>query len=147
MEGLNRISLNNSMLADLYGHSLVNEKTGNPVVKTNNVMVVTKGKMTQAQHDFLMQVLSACKLDPAQVSVLNSSDKSTRIEKAVKETSPRYILSFGTGDGTELFTMGNSDGRKYLNAPALDEMMHDTDASRQLKRKMWTELKNMFGIQ
>jgi hypothetical protein len=66
--------------------------------------------------------------------------------KIIEETSPQYILSFGTGDGTELFTMGNNEGRKYLNAPSLEEMMYDTDASKQLKRKTWNELKLFFGI-
>ena len=139
MTGLNNLSLDNEMMVALYGHSLVD-------LKEKSVVVVTRSKLKGNQHEFLMQILSACRLKPADVTVINISDKKTVLEKVIKETSPKYILSFGTGDGTELFTMGNNEGRKYLNAPALDEMMHETDSSKLLKRKTWNELKLLFGI-
>jgi len=138
MDGLNNIALNDSMLVAFYGHSLIS-------FKGTRVMVVTKTKLTSPQHELLMQILNACKLEPRQVAIVNTSNK-TSLEDLLKETSPQFILSFGTGDGTELFTMGNNEGRKYLNAPSLEEMMYDTDASKQLKRKTWNELKLFFGI-
>lgn len=139
MDWLNNIALNDSMLVAFYGHSLVG-------FKGKKVVVITKSKPTAPQHELLMQILNACKLEPGQVSILNTSDGKTSLEDVIKEASPQFILSFGTGDGTELFTMGNNEGRKYLNAPSLEEMMYDTDASKQLKRKTWNELKLFFGI-
>ncbi len=139
MEGLNNLSLDSEMLVALYGHSLVD-------LKGKSVLVVTKSKLTGSQHEFLMQILNACRLDSADVTIINVSDKKTVLEQVIRETLPRYILSFGTGDGTELFTMGNNEGRKYLNAPALEEMMQETDSSKLLKRKTWNELKLLFGI-
>jgi hypothetical protein len=139
MEGLNNLSLDNEMLVALYSHSLVD-------LKAKCVVVVTKSKLTGNQHEFLMQILNACRLESADVTVINVSDKKTVLERVISETSPQYILSFGTGDGTELFTMGNNEGRKYLNAPALEELMHETDSSKLLKRKTWNELKLLFGI-
>jgi DNA polymerase III psi subunit len=138
MDGLNNIALNDSMLVAFYGHSLIS-------FNGTRVMVVTKTKLTSPQHELLMQILNACKLEPRQVAIVNTSNK-TSLEDLLNETSPQFILSFGTGDGTELFTMGNNEGRKYLNAPSLEEMMYDTDASKQLKRKTWNELKLFFGI-
>jgi hypothetical protein len=139
MDGLNNIALDDSMLVAFYEHSLVG-------IKGKKVVVVTKSNPTPPQHELLQQILNACKLDPNQVAIINSADNKTPLEKIIEETSPQYILSFGTGDGTELFTMGNNEGRKYLNAPSLEEMMYDTDASKQLKRKTWNELKLFFGI-
>jgi hypothetical protein len=55
-------------------------------------------------------------------------------------------LSFGTGTGTELFTMKNNQGTKYLNAPELSELMQETAASKQLKGKLWLELKAIFNL-
>lgn len=127
------------MLEAFYGHCLVN-------INETRVLVVTKTMLTVTQHDLLMQILSACKLSPDQVSILNTADKNNVLENVISETSPEYILSFGTGDGTELFTMGNNEGRKYLNAPSLEEMMLDTDSSKQLKRKTWNELRLLFGL-
>ena len=139
MDGLNNIILDDSMLVTFYEHSLL-------AFKGKKVVVVTKTKPTPPQYELLLQILNACKLDPGQVSIINSSNTKTPLEKLIEEASPQYILSFGTGDGTELFTMGNNEGRKYLNAPSLEEMMYDTDASKQLKRKTWNELKLFFGI-
>src|SRR5207237_1197726 len=115
MDGLNNLTLNNSMLASLYGHSLVN-------LNEKSVLVVTKAKLTASQQQFLMQILQACKLSNNDVAILNTADKKIPLEQAISNSSPKYILSFGTGDGTELFTMANNEGRKYLNAPALEEM-------------------------
>lgn len=139
MEGLNSITLNNAMLVSLYEHSLVD-------IKRKSVIVVTKTKLASPQQDFLMQILTACRLEAGDVTIINIFDKDHLMEKVIREASPQYILSFGTGDGTELFTMGNNEGRKYLNAPALEEMMLSTEISKQLKRKTWNELRLLFGI-
>ncbi|MBL7699823.1 MAG: DNA polymerase III subunit psi [Chitinophagaceae bacterium] len=134
MDELNKISLDNGMLAMLYRDSLVN-------IGNQKVMVVVKGKLTQEQNDFLMQILNACRLSAGQVSIVNTAE--VVIEKAVAELSPRYILSFGMGSGKELFFMENSGGTRFLNAPGLEEMMR----SSELKRKTWGELKVLFGLQ
>ena len=145
MEGLNNITLSNSMLVSLYEHSLVSTNAENPITR-RSVIVVTKTKPDPPQQEFMMQILNACKLEAGDVIIINISDKKTDLEKVIREFSPLYILSFGTGDGTELFTMGNNEGRKYLNAPALEEMMLNTETSRQLKRKTWNELRLLFGL-
>jgi len=145
MEGLNSITLNSGMLVSLYEHSLV-DITSKSRIKRKSVIVVTKTKPDPPQQDFLMQILNACRLEAGDLIIINLSDKKTDLENVIRNASPQYILSFGTGDGTELFTMGNNEGRKYLNAPALEEMMLNTDTSRQLKRKTWNELRLLFGI-
>ena len=145
MEGLNSITLNSGMLVSLYEHSLV-DITSKSKIKRISVIVVTKTKPDPPQQDFLMQILNACRLEAGDLIIINLSDKKTDLENVIRNASPQYILSFGTGDGTELFTMGNNEGRKYLNAPALEEMMLNTDTSRQMKRKTWNELRLLFGI-
>lgn len=139
MNELNKISLDNGMLSMLYRSSLVN-------VEAQKVMVAVKGGLTQEQYEFLMQILNACRLRPEQIEVVNTSDKGVAFEDLVSKLSPQYILSFGAGSGTELFSMRNSGGTKYLNAPALAEMMQTTEESKQLKRKTWGELKILFGL-
>jgi hypothetical protein len=42
--------------------------------------------------------------------------------------------------------MKNNRGTKYLNAPDLSELMQETATSKQLKGKLWTELKAMFNL-
>ena len=136
---LNGIQLNGSMLASMYGNSLVD-------ATSKKALVAVKTTLTDQQLSFLWQILNACKLDAENVTLINTGDKKTSLEIILAELKPQYILSFGAGSGTELFSMANSRGTHYLNAPALDEMMLDTDKSKQLKRKTWNELKAMFSI-
>lgn len=149
MDELNKIRLDGGTLVRLYERSLVSLNATNNVAATPalpNVMVVVKAPLTGAQREFLTQILSACKVSPSQVSVINTAEKGVSVEDSVQELAPVYVLSFGAGSGTELFFMENSVGRKFLAAPALDEMMLNTEESKVLKRKTWGELKTMFGL-
>lgn len=143
MDELNKIPLNSSLLTALYRNSLVEIA---PLKAGKKALVAVKTALTSAQEDFLAQILKACNLAAGQVAIVNTSQKGVVIEKLISELSPRYVLSFGTGTGTELFRMENSTGRKYLNAPALEEMMQNSEESKQLKRKTWVELKDIFDL-
>lgn len=137
--GLNNIQLNNTLLASLYGHSLV----------ANNkriVLVLVKTTPTTQQHSFLWQILGACKLTPNEVVIVDASLNKQPLEVAVDEHKPDYFISFGGGSGKELFSLANIKGTQYLNAPALDELMQENESSKLLKRKTWNELRQMFGI-
>lgn len=139
MDELNKISLNAGMLASLYRTSLVD-------LSGKKVMVAVKSALNEQQRELLMQILSACKLTPEQVTVVNTTENGKSYDKIVAELAPHYVLSFGAGSGRELFRMENSGGTRYLNAPALDEMMQSSDESKLLKRKTWGELKSLFNL-
>ena len=81
MDGLNNITLDDSMLVAFYEHSLVG-------IKEKKVVVVTKSNPTPPQHELLQQILNACKLDPNQVAIINSADTKTPLEKIIEEASP-----------------------------------------------------------
>lgn len=155
MDGLNNLRLNGDMLASLYGRSIVNvEDQGNPQMaaadKSKKPLIFFRDsshiKMPDKQYKFLEQILKACKLNMADVDIINLADKKNDLENIINSTSPEYILSFGSGTGTELFSMNNNRGTRYLNAPDLSELMPDTPASKQLKGKLWTELKAIFNL-
>ncbi len=139
MNELNNIRLNAGLLTSLYRTSLVD-------LSAKKIMVAVKSALNEHQREFLMQILSACKLTPDQVTVVNTTENGKSYDKIVAELAPHYVLSFGAGSGTELFRMENSGGTRYLNAPALDEMMQSSDESKLLKRKTWGELKSLFNL-
>lgn len=151
MEGLNNLKLNAEMMATLYGHSIV--ETGHQQEMENKLYKtviffkdVSRPKLAEKQYKFLEQILKACKLNIQDVHIINLADNSVVVENIVSTLSPTNILSFGTGSGTEIFAMGNAKGTKYLNAPDLSELMQDTAASKQMKGKLWSELKSMFNL-
>jgi hypothetical protein len=153
MEELNNLKLNGQLLVSLYGRSIVDlsdigtaHETASESVKT---IILFKdnahAKMPDKQQKFLEQILKACKVDIREAQIINLADK-VDLENIIGNGSPAYILSFGTGTGTELFSMKNNRGTKYLNAPDLSELMQETATSKQLKGKLWTELKAMFNL-
>jgi hypothetical protein len=151
MEGLNNLKLNAELLSMLYGRSIV--EAGNQKLPENKLTKTviffkdsTRPALADRQHKFLEQILKACKQDIREVDIINLADNTIVLENVISTLSPDYILSFGTGTGTELFTMGNTKGTQYLNAPDLSELMQETAASRQMKGKLWSELKAMFNL-
>jgi hypothetical protein len=114
-----------------------------------NVTILVRkktGSLTEPEMMFLEKMLKACKLEQSDVAIVTISSNNVPMEEIVDRLKPAQILAFGTGSGNEFFTMENINGVKYLNAPSLDELMKETDTSRQFKSKLWTELKAMFGI-
>ena len=149
MEGLNNLKLNAEMLASLYGHSIVD--LSRPAEPTSKKPLIffrdsTPTRLPDKQFKFLEQILKACKLNISEVDLINTADKKVNLENIISNASPEYVLSFGTGNGTELFTMKNNRGTKYLNAPDLSELMQETAESKQLKGKLWIELKAIFNL-
>jgi len=154
MEGLNNLKLNGEMLESLYGHSIIDvtsiDVTSPGEAKSKKPLIFFRDashtRLPDKQYRFLEQILKACKLNITDVDIINLADKKTDLEKIINTSTPEYVLSFGTGTGTELFTMKNNRGTKYLNAPELSELMQETAASKQLKGKLWLELKAIFNL-
>ena len=151
MAGLNNLVLNDQMLASLYGRTIIDIKTTPPAPGDSNKTLIFfrdrgHSKLPEKQYKFLEQVLKACKVNIQDVDIINLADDKADLESTISKASPAQILSFGTGTGTELFSMKNNLGTKYLNAPDISELMQETAASKQLKGKLWTELKAMFNL-
>ena len=150
MAGLNNLRLNDQMLVTLYGRSIIELKQQAEEPLSGKILVFFRdrihSKLPDKQFKFLEQILRACKIDIQKVDLINLGNDKTDLESTISKTSPQYILSFGTGTGTELFSMKNNYGTKYLNAPDLSELMQETAPSRQMKGKLWTELKVMFNL-
>lgn len=163
---LNNVQLNASMLQALYGHTLVELKENKiptqpdkkpqsfPIKhlgnNARNILVIVRNDkhdyFSEAENAFLTRLMKACQLELDDVAIVNFAREKTKMEDIISELKPVSIISFGTGSGTELFTMGNVDGTKYLNAPELNELILESEKSKQLKGKLWAELKMMFDL-
>lgn len=150
MENVNEIRLSNEMISALYGRSLVmpeEAKKGKEKVKflgnnARNVLVL----VNNAEHSFLPEnelvfltkMLAACQLNIGDVAIVNV--QNVAVTDAVAELLPEKIIDFGTSPETS-FESGST-----VSSVPLKQMLGESQEARQLKGKLWTGLKQMFGL-
>jgi hypothetical protein len=100
---------------------------------------------------FLTKMLDACKLNMADVAIVNHATAAVNIEKVKTQLQPKYVLLFGVEpDVIHLpinfpsFKEQPYAGTTYLFTPALSQLNGDTDIAKGLKKKLWECLKRMF---
>lgn len=100
---------------------------------------------------FLTKMLGACKLNMADVAIVNHATAAVAIERLKMQLQPAHLLLFGVEpDEIQLpinfpsFKEQPYAGTTYLFTPALDQLNQETDQAKSLKRKLWDCLKRMF---
>jgi hypothetical protein len=160
-KSLNDIVLTGAMLEMLYGSALVetdetlpHRKSPLSFLGTNNrhITVLVNNPAAAFPPDeelsFLSRMLQACKLDTGDVAILNVANGAT-IESVFSELTPQTVISFGVElpeAHTELLTIGRLNAAVYLAAPALSQLVAETEDARLLKSRLWSALKSLFGI-
>jgi hypothetical protein len=163
---LNDLHLSNSMVAALYGHSLVQleEPEKSSVSKKapagtsfkflgNNLKMVTI-LVNNPGHTFLPEdelalltkLLAACQMNAGDVAIVNLAGGKISMTEIFIQLQPSKIISFGKMENAPMFTIEKMNGADLLAAPELKEMTIETAEARQLKSRLWVELKKMFGI-
>jgi hypothetical protein len=151
-------SLYKNCLVDLYSEQkTLEEKSGKihflggmgkPILLlVNNIGVPF---LPDDQLNFLLGVLSACKLNMADIGIVNLNKTDNLEHKNLPEfLKVEVIIIFGI-EATALslpfkipdFQVQIFKNRKYLFSPALDII----EGSPQLKMKLWEALKKIFSI-
>jgi hypothetical protein len=83
-------------------------------------------------------MLAACQLNIGDVAIVNV--QNTALNEAVSHLSPNKIIDFGT-NAQLLFDAGS-----IVTSVPLKQMLGESTEARQLKGKLWTGLKQMFGL-
>ena len=99
---------------------------------------------------FLTTILTACKLNLADIALLNFANASKISYKDFFETVPaKSVLFFGVNPDMlsvpmnfPFFQVQHFDNVNYLSSPPLDEI--ETDKT--LKGNLWTSLKKIFNL-
>jgi hypothetical protein len=105
----------------------------------------------EADLQFLTKMLEACKLNMADVAIVNHATAAIAIDRLKVQLQPRYLLLFGVEPGAIQLPISFPSfkdqpyaGTTYLFTPALGQFNQETDEAKQLKRKLWDCLKRMF---
>jgi hypothetical protein len=134
--------------ADLTPYKILgnNKKQITVVVNCPQDVFVAEGDLA-----FLTKMLDACKLNMADVAIVNHATAAVNIEKVKTQLQPKYVLLFGVEpDVIHLpinfpsFKEQPYAGTTYLFTPALSQLNQDTDVAKGLKKKLWECLKRMF---
>lgn len=150
MENVNEIRLDNQMIAALYGRSLIIPETAKKDSETvkflgnnsANILILVNNPdhsfLPENELVFLTKMLSACQLNIGDVAIVNV--KNVSAADAVNELSPDKVIDFGTSPQIS-FENGN-----IVSSVPLKQMLGESPEARQLKVKLWTGLKQMFGL-
>lgn len=102
---------------------------------------------------FLTGVLNACKMNLAQIALINLHNHPINFQQLKQDLQPEFIVAFGINAlQMELpFSMPDYQVQQYSNcsvltAPALRELNQTTAAAKAEKAKLWNCLKKMLNL-
>jgi hypothetical protein len=104
--------------------------------------------------EFLTGILNACKLNLADIALINFNKVPVDFNHLKKELKPQYLLLFGV-NALQIqlpFAMPDYqvqlyDNCKIVSAPALEQLNKPTQEIKAEKNKLWKSLQKMFSIE
>jgi hypothetical protein len=107
--------------------------------------------LPEGDLQFLTKMLGACKLNMADVAIVNHATSEIAIEPLKQQLQPKYILLFGVEPAAirlpisfPAFKEQAYAGSTYLLTPPLNQLNQENEEAKQLKRKLWDCLKRIF---
>jgi hypothetical protein len=107
--------------------------------------------MPEDHLEFLIKILSACKLNLGDVAILNYHEAGIDIGKLKQELSPATVLMFGIEPSQiglplsfPMFKPQQFDGSNFLAIPPVGELNQETETAKANKKQLWECLKKIF---
>jgi hypothetical protein len=159
---LNNINLNAQLIVDLYPNSLIEldkkkdtKNTGLRYLGDNqkNITILVKNKevpfLNDAEFNFLTSILGACKLNIADVAIVNLESNNSNPEELTTDLNSKIVLLFDVTPAEinlpinfPYFQVQQFNKRTYLYAPTFSFIEND----KAVKIKLWQALKNIFNL-
>ena len=162
------------VIADLYKNTLiesvnesVSQTQSNIEIKTEKIrflgdnkknitVVVNDEKAVFIEEDklqLLTNLLAACKLNNADVAIVNICNSNYKYKQVKAELQPTNLLLFGISAKTfelplvfEEYKLKTYDNCQILIAKDLDFLIGTTNEVKMEKSKLWLCLKQMFSV-
>ena len=159
---LNNINLNAQLIVDLYPNSLIEldkkkdtKNTGLRYLGDNqkNITILVKNKevpfLNDGEFNFLTSILGACKLNIADVAIVNLESNNINPEELTTDLNSKIVLLFDVTPAEinlpinfPHFQVQQFNKRTYLYAPTFSFIEND----KAVKIKLWQALKNIFNL-
>lgn len=109
--------------------------------------------ISDAALEMLSKMLGACKLNLGDVAIINTAKQELNIGAIKKHLAPQVVMLFGQ-DQQKLalpfvfpdFKIQLHDQITYLSAPDLGYLATNDPAVKELKMKLWNNLKTIFNV-
>jgi hypothetical protein len=167
--GINNIELPELVVVNLFKNTLIAQTETNPAIDFENssykflgsnsrkiTLVVNQENVTflpDTHLNFISKILEACKMNIADVAIVNHLTKPVIITELKKQLEPTIVILFGTTPadiklpiGFPQFKPQVYDGCTYLLSPSLDELNKDSEEGKILKSKLWVCLRKLFEV-
>jgi hypothetical protein len=109
--------------------------------------------LTDDQFTLLTSVLKACKLDMADVSIVNLANSAKNFTQLHQTLNTRFLLLFDVATSAidlpfsiPLYQLQSYDQCQILQATSLNTMLGDGTAAKDEKMKLWNGLRKMFSL-
>jgi hypothetical protein len=109
--------------------------------------------LTDDQFTLLTGVLKACKLNMADVSIVNLANSAKNFTQLHQTLNTRFLLLFDVATSSidlpfsiPLYQLQSYDQCQILQATSLDTMLGDGTAAKDEKMKLWNGLRKMFSV-
>lgn len=109
--------------------------------------------ITDEQYNFLSNLLTACKLNMADVALINLYKSNIHYRKIQQQFAAKNVVLFNvTTSQIQLpftiphYQLQDYGGCKFIVANSLNDFMKTTQEAKLLKSKLWVCLRNMFNI-
>ena len=103
--------------------------------------------------NFLSRILAPCKLNLADIALINFDKQQTNFSQLKKEMQPEFLLLFDvTALEIELpfimpdYKVQNYDNCSILIAPSLQQLNKNSEEAKAEKTKLWKSLQTMFNL-
>ena len=181
--GLNEIQLPLQTIVDLYKNQLYEDESPNtsstatPIEKmkvatVENIPVVNisfLGKnlmkllilvnysnevyLPETQLSFIGNILKACKMNIADVAIVNVNQQEVSMAELTRQLSPRYLVIFGIDTPTiqlnhqfTPFNLATINEVQAFISPSLETLNQDNEEGKLLKSKLWLCMKKMLNL-
>lgn len=176
--GINHLQLSSDLIAALYPESLVvikeyvpakeNEKSPKPVAdkpsvypflgeNNRSICFLTnfpeEDFLPAEQHEFLIKMLSACKLSFNDIALVNIAHISFDLAELRVQLHPKIIflwgippLSVGFKSGLPDFNVSAVDGISVIPVLSPDTMSGTRPEGTEFKQRLWICLKKLFTL-
>lgn len=109
--------------------------------------------LIEEEYAFLTNILKACRLNPADIAIINAVKQQVTYNEIKEQLKAQQILLFDVEPSLirlpfkiPPFQIQKYDGCTIMTAPALAALNMPTQEGKLLKTKLWSSLKEIFGV-